>query len=88
MATKNESMETVSSYWFAGAHGQLKCPVPGCNHVAEVITKAHCRIVHGMEREDVKKAYGMPTIVERKGAILSENNGRKWYSIDSGLGVL
>ena len=79
----------ISNTWFAGTNKGLCCPVPGCTHTGEVITKAHCRIVHGMERETVRKKYGMPVIVESKGEIISHNNGRsKWYSIDTGLGVL
>ena len=81
--------KTMSAYWFAGTNKGLKCPVEGCNHVGEVITKAHCRIVHGMEREQVRERYGMPIVVESKGEIVSHNNGRtKWYSVDTGLGVL
>ena len=81
--------EMISNNWFAGTNKGLKCPVEGCNHVGEVITKAHCRIVHGMEREEVRKRYGMPIVVESKGEIVSHNNGRtKWYSVDTGMGVL
>lgn len=38
----------------------LRCPVPGCTHAGNIITKAHCKMVHGMTREDVRKEYGMP----------------------------
>lgn len=79
----------TSLSWFAGTNKGLKCPVPGCTHVGEVITKAHCRIVHGLEREEVKDRYGMPQIIESKGEILSERNGRaKWYSTSNGMGAL
>ena len=84
---KRETM--ISTTWFAGTSKGLKCPVPGCTHVGEVITKAHCRIAHDMERTEVAKQYGMPVIVESKGQILSHNNGRaKWYSVDAGMGIL
>lgn len=36
------------------------CPVPGCDHQGGVITKVHCRTVHGMEREEIAKLYGLP----------------------------
>lgn len=80
--------EMINTSWFAGTSRGVKCPVPGCNHVGEVITKAHCRIVHGMDRKEVAKKFGMPIIVESKGAILSDNNGRKWYSTELGMGAL
>lgn len=38
----------------------LICPVPGCGHQGGVITKVHCRMVHGMEREEIAKLYGLP----------------------------
>ncbi|WP_054767305.1 hypothetical protein [Lysinibacillus parviboronicapiens] len=46
--------------WSAVAKELLKCPHPNCHHVGQVITKAHCRIHHNMEREEMKKKYGMP----------------------------
>lgn len=36
------------------------CPVPNCNHFGQVITKAHCRMAHGMEREEIASLYGLP----------------------------
>ena len=81
--------ELMSNSWFAGTNKGLKCPVDGCNHVGQVITKVHCLLVHGMERHEVAAKYGMPTIMESKGEILSENNGRsKWYSTSIGMGAL
>ena len=55
--------EDVSDSWFAGPSQMVSCPVEGCSHTGLVITKAHCRNEHGMEREEVKKKFGMPTIV-------------------------
>ena len=84
MKTSNKSES-----WYANTNKGVRCPVPGCTHAGEGITKVHCRNVHGMEREEVKELYGMPEIVESKGEIVSHNNGRsKWYSVDTGMGVL
>lgn len=77
----NAKGEKVSPNWTAGPSELLRCPVEGCTHTGEIITKAHCRMAHNMTRDEVKKQYGMPVIVEGKGAILSENNGRKWNSV-------
>lgn len=52
-------------YWNAKHGGYLKCPVKECNHIGIVITKAHCRIVHGMTREEVRKQYGFPKGVSK-----------------------
>lgn len=48
-----------SSSWSATT-GWIMCPVPDCWHKGNIITKAHCRMAHGMEREVVKSKYGMP----------------------------
>ena len=34
------------------------CKFPGCGYVADFITKAHCRLEHGIERAEVEKLYG------------------------------
>ena len=79
--TVNDKGERISSSWYAIAGQTIKCPYPGCSHSTSlVITKHHCRLEHGMEREQVGKLYGMPRVFESKGAILSDNNGRKWNS--------
>lgn len=85
----NKRDTLISTTWFAGTNKGLRCSVPGCEHIGEVITKAHCRIAHNMERTEVAKQYGMPVVVESKGEILSHNNGRsKWYSTANGMGAL
>jgi len=88
----NQEGENVSDSWFAGTNAALKCPVEGCKHVGEVITKAHCRIAHNMERNEVSKKYGMPTIVESKAVGIKEpygiKNSNKWYSTSTGMGAL
>lgn len=49
--------------WY-GTHGRLvKCPFPECNHIGDIISKIHCRLVHVMEREEVGKLYGPPTSI-------------------------
>lgn len=52
-------------YWNAKHGGYLKCPVEECNHIGIVITKAHCRLVHGMTREELHKEYGFPKNVSK-----------------------
>lgn len=49
-----------SNGWSSDGGTLIRCPVEGCTHTGDIITKAHCRMVHGMEREEVKKKYGMP----------------------------
>ncbi|MFJ8100257.1 hypothetical protein [Lysinibacillus sp. NPDC096212] len=52
-------------YWNAKHGAYIKCPVPNCNHIGIVITKAHCRLVHRMTREEVRKKYGFPKNVSK-----------------------
>lgn len=47
-------------YWSSTHGGYIKCPVEDCNHMGNVITAAHCRIEHGLTREEVMKKYGEP----------------------------
>ena len=59
-----------------GFHGQggelVQCSVEGCQHIGEVITAAHCRIVHEMTREEVEKKFGKPyRIIIKKGSLLN-----------------
>lgn len=49
-----------SNAWHAAGSGLLRCPVPECGHAAVIITKVHCRLTHGIERDEVEKRYGMP----------------------------
>ncbi|MGE7942803.1 hypothetical protein ACQKNB_12015 [Lysinibacillus xylanilyticus] len=53
-------------YWSATQGGYIKCPVEGCNHIGIVITAAHCRIEHGMTREEVKDKYGQPINISKR----------------------
>ena len=52
-------------YWHARNGAYLKCPVDGCHHIGMMITKAHCRLEHGMTREEVRKKYGLPKNVSK-----------------------
>ena len=64
--------ERATSF-FALANEMVKCPVEGCNHTGTVITKAHCRMHHSMEREEVKEKFGFPhRIVFQKGVLLND----------------
>ena len=46
------------SGFHANANEMVKCPVPGCEHLGEVITKAHCRIEHGLTQDEVRELHG------------------------------
>ncbi|MFF2794959.1 hypothetical protein [Lysinibacillus xylanilyticus] len=52
-------------FWSAKHGGYIKCPVEGCNHVGIIITAAHCRLEHGITREEVRKKYGLPANVSK-----------------------
>lgn len=52
-------------FWSAKLGGFIKCPVEDCNHIGIVITKAHCRLEHGMTRDEIRGKYGFPKIVSR-----------------------
>lgn len=69
------------TFYSPGLGKQVKCPVDGCEHVGDGITKVHLRMAHGMTRDDVIKRFGYPTIVETKGTLVSENNSRVWNSV-------
>lgn len=50
-----------SNSWHSPGIGiLLRCPIPGCAHTGNIITKVHCRNEHGMERDEVGEKYGMP----------------------------
>ncbi|MEQ6355937.1 hypothetical protein ABNX05_15005 [Lysinibacillus sp. M3] len=53
-------------FWSAKQGALIQCPVKECNHIGIVITKAHCRLVHDMTREEVRKKYGFPKYVSKK----------------------
>ncbi|MER1998405.1 MAG: hypothetical protein ABS882_01415 [Lysinibacillus sp.] len=74
-------MKKVSTTWFStGFDSAVSCPVEGCNHTGQVITIAHLRIQHGMTREEVAEKYGYPEIVQSRGVIKNEANGKRWNS--------
>ncbi|MGR6906175.1 hypothetical protein [Lysinibacillus sp. BSL11] len=51
----------MAEYWSAKqGGGYIKCPVKNCNHIGNIITEAHCRMEHGMTREEIRKEYGLP----------------------------
>lgn len=52
--------------WSSAGNEMIMCPHENCIHTGHVITKAHCRMEHGMEREEVQKLYGFPKRVIRK----------------------
>lgn len=49
-----------SNLWSSDGGTLIRCPVEGCAHTGDIITKAHLRMAHGLTREEVKKQYGMP----------------------------
>ncbi|MGE7545034.1 hypothetical protein [Sporosarcina newyorkensis] len=56
-------MAKINTPWHAKGNERIRCPFPDCTHIAEVITKIHCRLEHGMERHEVEKLYGLPKSV-------------------------
>ena len=73
----------ISDSWHARNNDKLICSVPGCNHVGEIITKAHLREVHRLTREEVKKLYGMPIVQRAKEGFGTAVNLDKWNSISN-----
>ena len=51
-------------------------------------TKLHCRNVHGMEREEVRERYGMPTVVGVKSGFGGASNINLWNSTSNNSGNL
>jgi len=52
-------------FWNAKQGALIQCPVKNCGHVGVVITKAHCRIMHGMTRAEIEAEYGLPNTVSK-----------------------
>jgi uncharacterized membrane protein YvbJ len=50
------------------------CTYPGCGYRAEFISKIHCRLNHGMEREKMVKKYGP---IKTNNNITISNNPKK-----------
>ena len=80
--------QKISNSWSAQSSGQLRCPVPGCTHKGDIITKLHCRNVHGMERDEVKARYGMPIVVGEKSGFGGASNSNRWYITSNSNGNL
>lgn len=54
--------------WSSVADEFIQCPVPDCGHLGAMITKAHCRMAHNLEREEVEKLHGKPfRVIKKKG---------------------
>lgn len=51
--------------FYGKQNNSVMCPVPGCGHIGSFISKIHCRLEHGMEREEVHEKYGIPKSVGR-----------------------
>lgn len=72
-ARKQQKSQRSNSWYAKGAGTLVKCPYPNCNHAGTVITKAHCRLVHNMDRKELGKKYGMPYQIILDSDKLSEN---------------
>lgn len=45
--------------WTSSYRGYfVKCPVKGCTHTGDIITKAHFRLNHNISREEAGEIYG------------------------------
>lgn len=67
-----------SNVWHAAGSAVIRCPHPDCGHTAPIITKAHCRIHHGMEREEIAEQYGYPVISKMRPAFKGERGRAPW----------
>ncbi|MGE7672953.1 hypothetical protein ACQKMV_05115 [Lysinibacillus sp. NPDC094403] len=56
---------SVNKSWNALGNEFVKCPVDNCGHIGTIITKTHCKLVHNMTRDEVRKRYGMPKRVTK-----------------------
>ena len=84
MAVNNEGIRVSDSY-SSDSSSYVQCAFPGCGHQGEIITKLHCRINHGMERDEITRLYGMPTIVGRKSGFLGIKHAPdRYYSQSKG----
>lgn len=73
-AAREYAKRKRSTSWFAnGANSLIRCPYPGCTHTGTVITKAHCKLAHNMDRKELAKKYGMPYQIVLDSDKLSEN---------------
>ena len=73
-AAREYAKRKRSTSWFAnGTNSLIRCPYPGCTHTGTVITKAHCKLAHNMDRKEVGKKYGMPYQFIVNGKKLFEN---------------
>lgn len=53
--------------------GRMHCPHPDCDHIGDLITKVHCRMHHGMERDELFEKYGKPEGVYMNSKAVSNN---------------
>lgn len=54
------------------------CTFPGCGYQADFITKAHCKMVHGITREELYSKYGKKTNLYNKAANPATGKGHIW----------
>ncbi len=47
------------------------CKYPGCGYKADFISKVHCRLNHGMEREEIEAKFGSDSRVKNNRAKMS-----------------
>ncbi len=53
-----KAKERRAKGWTSIQGEYVMCPVPDCGHMGAMITKAHCRIAHNLERSEVEKQFG------------------------------
>ena len=53
--------------WSSDASNKLvQCPVTGCGHIGQIITKAHFKIHHDITRDEAEKRFGEAISVTTK----------------------
>ena len=73
-----------SQDWSAPPNSLVECPVDGCKHQGELITKYHLRNEHGLERSEVEAIYGMPEVISIKPSY-QEHTPKSWNSTSKGM---
>lgn len=71
---KSEREKLKLDPFYGKQNNSVRCPVPDCGHIGLMITKARCRIAHGMERDEIAKLYGYPKQIGRGWAFINDNN--------------
>lgn len=62
---KEKRYSVKEGAWYGDGINPIRCPYPTCGHIANIITKAHCK-THGMSRQEIGEKYGAPIKVVKR----------------------